>query len=82
MRGMRSILLFPAGLLVTMALFAPFLGLHEPNAVSLGERFMPPFSPGHVFGTDMFGRDVFSRLMVGVRTSLGVALAATAISMF
>ena len=81
MRWMRSILLSLACLLVAVALFSPFLGLHDPNGVSLGERLAPPFSPGHVLGTDMLGRDVFSRLMVGVRTSLGVALAATAISM-
>lgn len=43
-----------------------------------GERFSPP-SLSHPMGTDWFGRDVFSRVLVGGRMSLAVALAASAL---
>ena len=44
---------------------APF----DPNAVELGDRLLPP-SDAHLFGTDSLGRDVYSRVLYGVRLSL------------
>jgi peptide/nickel transport system permease protein len=46
--------------------------------VVVSDRFQPP-SPGHWLGTDRFGRDVASMIMVGARNSLSVALIAVAI---
>jgi oligopeptide transport system permease protein len=38
-----------------------------------GNRPIPPFSPGHLLGTDQLGRDLFSRLLDGARISVTVA---------
>lgn len=67
------------GLIVLGALLAPLLGLPAPNAQDLAGRTQPPFSPGHVFGTDELGRDILSRLIHGARISLLVAVSAVAI---
>ncbi len=42
---------------------------------------LPPFSPGHLLGTDQVGRDMLSRLVVGVRISLLVGFGVTLIAM-
>ncbi len=68
-------------LLVVTAIFAPYLAPHEPKAGSLADRLEPPFwqeggSPEHLLGTDVLGRDIFSRLIYGARTSLAVAVLA------
>lgn len=43
----------------------------------LSDHFLPPFSPGHILGTDGNGRDVLTRLAYGGRVSLMVAGLAT-----
>jgi len=45
----------------------------NPLGINLGARLQPP-SMQNLFGTDEFGRDVFSRAMVGARTSLLISL--------
>ena len=57
-------------LLVTSALFAPWLGLDDPYKTSMIRRLYPLGSPGHLLGTDELGRDMFSRLIYGGRLSL------------
>lgn len=52
------------------ALFAPFVAPHDPLAVDLTIRLLPP-GPDHWLGTDHLGRDVLSRLIWGARASLG-----------
>jgi len=59
--------------LVLVALLAPFLGLPSPVKLNIGQRFLPP-GPGHWFGTDQLGRDVFSRVVYGARVSLTASL--------
>lgn len=61
------------------ALAAPLLGTMDPQAVSPAHRLRPP-SPDHWFGTDSLGRDLYSRVIYGARTSLIVALAVAAIA--
>ncbi|MFF3645275.1 ABC transporter permease [Streptomyces sp. NPDC002564] len=56
-------------LTVTAALLAPWLVPHDPNAVDLGDALAGP-SAAHPFGVDTAGRDTFSRLLLGARTSL------------
>jgi len=60
------------GLLVAVAAFAPLLAAHEPRAIS-GPALQLP-SSRHWLGTDVPGRDIFSQLVYGARTSLLVAL--------
>ncbi|MEW6047928.1 MAG: ABC transporter permease [Bacillota bacterium] len=57
------------------ALLAPYAAPYDPLEMSLGRPFEPPGSPGHLLGTDNFGRDVLSRLLFGGRTSLVVGFA-------
>jgi peptide/nickel transport system permease protein len=58
--------------IVFVGIFGPWLSPHEPNSIDLLQRLLPP-SGGHLFGTDDFGRDIFSRVLVGARISLQVA---------
>ena len=57
------------GLIVLVALLAPWLSPHDPNAVDLGNALAGP-SGNHLLGVDGSGRDTLSRLMTGARTSL------------
>ena len=80
----RNWLAVTAGLTLAVAilaaLLAPVLPLQDPDAVETVSRLRPPLSPGHVLGTDEFGRDLLSRLIWGARVSLlaGVGTAALA----
>ena len=60
-------------LMVGVALFAPWLGTTDPLALSPIRRLKPP-SAQYWFGTDMIGRDVYSRVVYGTRVSLSVGL--------
>jgi peptide/nickel transport system permease protein len=53
-----------------------FPGLPDPTRADIMKRFLPPFSPGHFFGTDDVGRDVLFRLLIGGRTSLAIGFIA------
>jgi len=61
------------GLVVALSLLAPLLATHDPRATSPDAQLEPP-SRSHLFGTDLLGRDVFSRVLYGGRRTLGVAL--------
>jgi len=66
--------------IVLFALTAPYLPIQDPDAVDTPSRLRPPLSPGHILGTDEFGRDLLSRLVWGARISLlaGVGAAGAA----
>lgn len=57
-------------LIVILAVLAPWLGLDDPNKMSVARRLKPPGTPGHILGTDELGRDMLSRLIHGARLSL------------
>jgi peptide/nickel transport system permease protein len=61
-------------LMIALAFAAPWLGTVDPQAVSPVKRLKPPFGE-YWFGTDMLGRDVYSRVVYGARVSLSVGLA-------
>ena len=65
--------------MVGMAIFAPWLGTIDPQAVSPIKRLRAP-SAAFWFGTDMLGRDVYSRVVYGARVSLVVGLAVAMLS--
>jgi peptide/nickel transport system permease protein len=59
--------------MVFLAVFAPWLGTSDPQALAPARRVRPP-SEAHWFGTDMLGRDVYSRVVYGARVSLIVGI--------
>ncbi len=65
-------------LLVAVALFAPWIASHDPLRQDLAAALLPP-SPAHWFGTDEFGRDVFSRLVHGTRITLFIVVLVTVV---
>ncbi|MFW5736854.1 MAG: ABC transporter permease, partial [Halanaerobium sp.] len=60
--------------LAFLSLFAPVLTDYSPVRNNARERLQPP-SREHLLGTDQFGRDVFTRIIYGIRTSMEVGLA-------
>jgi peptide/nickel transport system permease protein len=82
-RGLR--LWLPAGFLILL-LGACFIWPNVypvPNPVrgSVLQSGLPPLSPGHIFGTDPVGNDVFSRILYGGQISFEVGFAVTAIGL-
>jgi peptide/nickel transport system permease protein len=57
------------GLMIFIAIFAPYLGTRDPTALAPARRTREP-SALYWFGTDMLGRDVYSRVLYGSRVSL------------
>ena len=66
-------------LMVLIAIFAPFLGTVDPTALAPAKRTREP-SAQFWFGSDMLGRDVYSRVLYGARVSLIVGFAVAAAS--
>ena len=67
-------------LIVLIAIFSPLLVPCDPYAIALADRAIGP-TKQHLLGTDEFGRDILSRLMLGSRVSIVVGLVPTTISM-
>src|SRR5215216_2235296 len=67
------------GVMVLLALFAPFIATHDVGATDLLHRYEAP-SGAHLLGTDATGRDVFSRVVYGARISLRVGVIVVLVS--
>ncbi|HZN27521.1 MAG TPA: ABC transporter permease [Burkholderiales bacterium] len=65
--------------MIAIAIFAPWLGTIDPQAVSPIRRLRQP-SADYWFGTDMLGRDVYSRVVFGARVSLSIGIAVAILS--
>jgi peptide/nickel transport system permease protein len=65
--------------IIIAAVFAPWVATHDPNAIAIKER-LTGMSAEHWFGTDQFGRDLYSRVVYGGRISLRVAFMAVIIA--
>jgi peptide/nickel transport system permease protein len=65
---------------LVIAIFAPLLTPYDPLAQDLYDRLKPP-SLSHPFGTDDFGRDILSRVIMGTRISLRIGLVAVVIAL-
>jgi ABC-type dipeptide/oligopeptide/nickel transport system permease subunit len=66
---------------VLCAIAAPLLSPYDPVAQVIAERQTPPFSPGHLLGTDELGRDVLSRIIYGARISMVIGIVSVGISL-
>ena len=66
--------------IVILAILGPWIAPYEPDAFNVRSRLQPP-STTHWFGTDEFGRDVFSRVLAGAHHSLLMGFGATFISL-
>lgn len=72
------------GLVILVVLYvsaaaAPLVATHDPLANDTRAQLVKP-SADHLFGTDQYGRDLFSRVLYGGRTSLGISLVAGLLS--
>ncbi len=62
-----------------MGVFGPAITPYDPNGMDFANRFASP-SFSHWMGTDDFGRDTFSRIILGARVSLQVGLVAVSVA--
>ena len=58
-----------AAVLILIALFAPYLTPYDPYEQNLGNALLPPCSD-YLLGTDRYGRDMLSRVIMGARSSV------------
>lgn len=65
--------------MLIFAVFAPFIAPYDPVHIDAGNILAAP-SRSHVFGTDMLGRDIFSRIVYGSRISLSIGFIAVGIA--
>jgi len=67
------------GILLALAIFAPWLAPSDPGEIRLAEALEAP-SAAHPLGTDQLGRDLLSRMMFGARVSLSVGFVAVGLA--
>ena len=81
LRNERKVLigLVIIAILALVALFGPLIAPYHPDADDFG--ILQPPSLDHPFGTDSFGRDLFSRMIIGTRVSFSVGFLAAAVAL-
>ncbi len=67
--------------IIGMAIFAPLIAPFDPHNQNAGEQLLPPGGK-HLMGTDNLQRDVWSRMVFGAQTILGISVLAAIISFF
>jgi peptide/nickel transport system permease protein len=83
MRG-RPALIVGTSMLALIVLFcvgAPLFTKYSPTEIDPIHPLLPPFSSGHLLGTDEYGRDMLSRVLYGGRYDLAIAFGATAVTL-
>lgn len=68
------------GVIVVLSLLAPWIAPHPWDTISMRTRFLPP-NATYWLGTDEYGRDVLSRLLMGGRLSIAMGVSATLVSL-
>jgi peptide/nickel transport system permease protein len=68
-------------LAIAVIVLAPVLVSQSPTTIDALHPLAPPFSPGHLLGTDQFGRDVLARILYGGRIDLAIAFGATSVTL-
>jgi peptide/nickel transport system permease protein len=67
------------GIILVAAILAPLVAPQDPLAQTLANQSQPP-SLHHLFGTDKLGRDLFSRVVYGARTSIAIGFVAVGVA--
>lgn len=85
--GLRLIPLLVIAGVVLLGVFGPALTPIDPLRIALSDSYKPPSFmaggiPAHLLGTDALGRDIFSRIVFGARTTLLVSVAAILVGGF
>ena len=60
-------------LVVVLAIMAPLIAPYDPSKINFADKLVPP-GLAHLMGTDGLGRDIFSRVIYGARTSLVIGV--------
>lgn len=68
-------------IIILMALLAPLITWYPPLKTLIGTPFTPP-NPRHPFGTDDLGRDIYTNVIYGIRTSLIIGISSVIIALF
>jgi peptide/nickel transport system permease protein len=66
---------------IVLGVIGPYFAPYDYAKQNLLQTNLPPLTKGHLLGTDQVGRDLYSRLVTGIRISLIVGFGVTAISM-
>ena len=61
-------------IMILLAIFAPVIAPYGPYEMKVRDRLQAP-SAAHIFGTDSYGRDVFTRVLYGARVSMSIGAA-------
>ena len=84
-RALNLRIWLPAGFLIVLFCACFFWPLVYPVPSPVGGSILnsglPPLSPGHIFGTDPVGNDIFSRILHGGQVSFEVGISVTAIGL-
>jgi peptide/nickel transport system permease protein len=67
-------------LVVLPVILAQLLPIPDPSLQDLSQRRLPPFTAGHLFGTDALGRDLLSLVLHGGQVSIAIGLLAVTVS--
>lgn len=67
--------LFIVAVWILASIFAPALAPYQPLQQDIASRLQPPGSPGHPWGTDELGRDIYSRVLYGGRITIPAGIA-------
>lgn len=66
-------------ILTFIAFLGPLISTQDPNQMTVANRLLGP-STAHLFGTDEFGRDLFTRVIYGARVSLFIGFTVSSVS--
>jgi oligopeptide transport system permease protein len=67
--------------MVLLAAVGPYLAPYPFDQINKNDVWAPPLASGHLLGADALGRDLLSRLLMGLRVSLAVGVVATFVSL-
>lgn len=69
------------GIVIVACLAAPLLTHYNPDTLDPLHPLAPPVTPGHLLGTDEYGRDILARILYGGRIDLLIAFGATGVTL-